>query len=133
MIAPMYTTVALPCHGYWSSHGRPSDKRNVLDAAATIGFHKTQNTMLWAPNLRAGVALFGQITQIENEASQKSNSGVIEIEHVKALGQGPLLEAPFPHPSAFCLLPFTRRSGCRTVIVTLSRGITETADELDFA
>ena len=38
MIAPMYTIVALPHCRYWTSNGRPSERRSVLDAAATVNW-----------------------------------------------------------------------------------------------
>ena len=59
--------------------------------------HKIQNTMvLWGQSLRASVTVTALAAQIENEPSHKSDSGVIESENVEALGQRPVLEAPFP-------------------------------------
>ena len=53
-----------------------------------------------------GVTVTALAAQIENEPSQKSDSGVIENEKIEALGPRTLLEAPFPihlHFSCCCL------------------------------
>ena len=118
---------------------RPSDGRNLLDAAVTMDVLQKYpqdpkyNGIMGSEVFRACVAVTVLAAQTENEPSWKSNYGVIENEQVNILDLMTAARGPFSHPSAlFFWLLFTRRSGCHTGIVTFSRRITGTADKLYF-
>ena len=89
---PKYTIAALSYRGFWTSHGRPSERGINLDAAAALAwaskeFPPDSILVVWGQSLGAGVAVCALAANLEQE-STKNKAKTLEI---KAL----LLETPF--------------------------------------
>ena len=84
-----YTLVAVSYRGYWTSHGRPSERGIGLDAAAAIeyvmtGLHRPDEQpiriVLWGQSIGAGVATSAAAalsTSIQNKVGGSPVSGLL--------------------------------------------------------
>ena len=89
---PKYTIAALSYRGFWTSHGRPSERGINLDAAAALAwaseeFPPDSILVVWGQSLGAGVAVCALAANLEQE-STKNKAKTLEI-------KGLLLETPF--------------------------------------
>ena len=89
----IYTIAALSYRGFWTSHGRPSERGIKLDAAAALAWasrnYPNSDLILWGQSLGAGVATIAAAAHLHNDAPRLGDER--RKLHIKGL----LLETPF--------------------------------------
>ncbi|KAL8692493.1 MAG: hypothetical protein Q9218_002496 [Villophora microphyllina] len=107
-----YTLVALSYRGYWSSHGRPSERGIGLDAQAAIQYavthHSPDHLILWGQSLGASVATAAAAALLcgRNDTTSSTNRG---MSGERPSISGLLLETPFVSIRAMLLALYPQK------------------------